>query len=183
MLEKDKCELFSSGLKGAESAFGEVAEKWGVKETVYTFAGHMISRDKAARVVVLPEKELERGDISMEIVSKMMNRNYYKADKIRKVIQAIFHMVNSGHQIFAIGAIMENKTVKGGTGWGVELAKLFNRPLSVFDQGQEKWFTWKEGAWREGAPKIEYNTFVGTGTRNLTEAGRQAIERLFADSF
>ncbi len=23
---------------------------------------------------------------------------------------------------------------KGGTGWGVELAKLFNRPLSLYDQ-------------------------------------------------
>ena len=46
MVNKEECTLYSGGLKGAESAFGEAAEKWGVKEVAYSFADHKIERDK-----------------------------------------------------------------------------------------------------------------------------------------
>lgn len=174
------CTLYHGGLKGAEATFGEMAEQYGVKEVIYTFDGHKLSREKNS--VTLSQTELERGDISMELASRMLNRTYYETDKIRKVLQTIFHMVNSGHQVFVIGTIQEDGSVKGGTGWAVELAKMFNRPLHVFDQPSKKWFTWKS-EWQESSPKIEYNTFVGSGTRYLSEAGREAIDKLFADSF
>lgn len=179
-MDFSKCTLFSSGLKGAEATFGEFAEKTGIKDVVYSFEGHKLTRDK--NVVILKKDQLERGDISMELASRMLNRTYYETDKIRKVLQTIFHMVNSGHQVFVIGAIQEDGSVKGGTGWAVELAKMFNRPLHVFDQPQKKWFTWKAG-WKEDSPRIEYDTFVGSGTRYLSDAGREAIEKLFSDSF
>ena len=172
--------LFSSGLKGAEATFGEAAEKLGITEVIYSFDGHKLAREK--NVTILGKEQLERGDISMELASRMLNRTYYETDKIRKVLQTIFHMVNSGHQIFVIGAIQEDDSVKGGTGWAVELAKMFNRPLHVFDQPQKKWFTWKNG-WHEDSPRIEYDSFVGSGTRYQSDAGREAIEKLFADSF
>ena len=174
------CTLYSSGLKGAETAFGEAAEKRKIKELVYSFEGHKLAREK--NVVILSQDELERGDISMELASRMMNRTYYETEKIRKVLQTIFHMVNNGHQIFVVGAIQEDGSVKGGTGWAVELAKMFNRPLHVFDQPSKKWFSWRSG-WHEDTPKIEYDTFVGSGTRYLSDAGRSAIEQLFIDSF
>ena len=119
----------------------------------------------------------------MELVSKMMNRTYYEVDKIRKVLQTIFHMVNNGHQVFVVGYIQEDNTVKGGTGWAVELAKMFNRPTSVYDQDRQGWYTWRNNTWEKDSPRIEYNTFVGSGTRNLSDDARQAIEKLFADSF
>ena len=179
-MEKSSCTLYSSGLKGAEATFGEEAEKHGINEVVYSFENHKLTREK--NIIVLKQEELERGDISMELASRMLNRTYYETDKIRKVLQTIFHMVNSGHQVFVIGSIQEDGSVKGGTGWAVELAKMFNRPLHVFDQPQKKWFTWKN-EWVENSPRIEYDTFVGSGTRYLNDAGREAIQQLFADSF
>lgn len=178
---KEKCTLYSSGLKGAEETFGEAAEKYGVKEVIYSFEGHKLSRDK--NVKILGPDELVRGDISMELASRMLNRTYYETDKIRKVLQTIFHMVNSGHQVFVVGTIQEDGSVKGGTGWAVELAKMFNRPLHVFDQPSKKWYNWKNSTWQEDSPRIEYDTFVGSGTRYLSDAGREAIDKLFSDSF
>jgi len=178
-----KCAVFTSGLKGAEAAFGEEAIKFGQDECVLTFAGHQISRHDAPNIVTLSEAELQRGDISMEIVSRMMHRTYYGADKIRKVLQAIFHVVNRGHQVLVIGTILDDNTVKGGTGWAVELAKLFNRPLNVFDQQRERWYVWQAGIWQEDKPKITFDTLACSGTRNLTEAGRQAISDLFRGTF
>jgi len=181
MVANENCTLFSGGLKGAETVFGEAAEKWSIKEVNFSYEGQKITRDK--NIKVLSDDELKRGDISMELVSKMMSRTYYETDKIRKVLQTIFHMVNKGHQVFVIGTILEDNTVKGGTGWAVELAKLFNRPLSVYDQTKESWYTWKQGAWEQDIPRIEHVTFVGSGTRNMTDKGKQAIEKLFEDAF
>ncbi len=179
-MDKKLCTLYSGGLKGAEATFGEAAEEYGIKEIIYTFEGHKLNRNKNS--VTLTKEELERGDISMELASRMLNRTYYETEKIRKVLQTIFHMVNNGHQVFVVGTIMEDKTVKGGTGWAVELAKLFNRPLHVFDQPKKQWFTWKDNDWQKDTPIIEYDTFVGSGTRYLNDAGREAIRKLFVDS-
>jgi hypothetical protein len=180
-MKSEECTLFHGGLKGAESVFGETAEQYGINEIIFTFDDHKLNRDRNS--VVLSEADLQRGDISMELASRMMNRTYYETDKIRKVLQTIFHMVNKGHQVFVIGAILDDNSVKGGTGWAVELAKLFNRPLHVFDQNRNQWFTWKDSAWTEDTPKICYNTFVGSGTRYLSDEGRAAIEQLFVNSF
>jgi hypothetical protein len=91
----------------------------------------------------------------------------------------MFHMVMRGERLFAVGWIQPDSTVKGGTGWGVELAKFFNREVSVFDQERERWFTWHAGEWQEDEPVIPSSPFTATGTRNLTPAGRGAIQALF----
>ncbi|MFZ7126155.1 MAG: hypothetical protein ACOWWM_08390 [Desulfobacterales bacterium] len=181
MIDPRQCTLYSGGHRGTESEFGTQAEKWEIQEVNFTFEGQQPARVKG--LVVLGADELKKGDVSMEIVSLHMNRSYARADKIRKVIQTIFHMVNNGIQVLAVGWIQPDETVKGGTGWAVELAKLFNRPLSVFDQEHNRWFTWKDKSWVEDQPIVAEKTFVGTGTRNLTQEGRQAIHELFERSF
>lgn len=180
-MEASECTLYHGGLKGAESLFGEMAEKYGANEVIFSFEGHRLNRDR--NTTILTNEELQRGDISMELASRMMNRTYYETEKIRKVLQIIFHMVNKGHQVFVVGTILDDTSVKGGTGWAVELAKLFNRPLHVFDQNSKQWYTWKDGSWQEDSPKISYTTFVGSGTRYLNDEGHAAIEKLFVDSF
>jgi hypothetical protein len=92
-------------------------------------------------------------------------------------------MVNSGYHVIAVGWIQADNTVKGGTGWGVELAKLFNRPLNVYDQERKGWFSWEDRQWVENTPVITSDTFAGTGTRYLSDDGRQALRDLFIRSF
>ncbi len=181
MVDRSNITLYSGGHKGAEAEFGRMAERWGIGEVNFSFEGHAPERTRGIRV--LGAAELDKGNVSMEIVSTRLGRNFTKAEKIRKVIQSIFHMVNNGIQVFAVGWIQADNTVKGGTGWGVELAKLFNRPISVYDQDRKGWFSWSNAAWVAEEPVISHKTFVGTGTRNLTEDGRKSIEGLFVRSF
>ena len=173
--------LYSGGHKGAEAEFGKLAEAWHLEEVNISYEGHNPERTRGVRV--LNREELQKGDVSMEIVSKRMNRTYSRTNKIRKVIQSIFHMVNNGYHVIAVGWIQPDDTVKGGTGWGVELAKLFNRPLNVYDQERKQWFSWDNGQWLESTPVITSDTFAGTGTRNLSEDGQQALYDLFERSF
>jgi hypothetical protein len=181
MADRSHITLYSGGHKGTESEFGRLAEEWGIQEVNFSFEGHAVERSRGLRE--LSPEELDKGNVSMEIVSARMGRKFAQANKIRKVIQTIFHMVNNGYHVIAVGWIQPDDTVKGGTGWGVELAKLFNRPVHVYDQEHKGWFTWKDNAWVAGAPEIEKNTFVGTGTRNLTEDGKKAIRNFFEGAF
>ena len=181
MTDRSHITLYSGGHKGAESEFGRLAQTWGIQEVNFSFEGHRIERTRGVRV--LASDELDKGNVSMEIVSTRMGRKFAQANKIRKVIQTIFHMVNNGYHVIAVGWIQPDDTVKGGTGWGVELAKLFNRPVHVYDQEHQGWYTWKNNAWIAETPAIEKNTFAGTGTRNLTEDGKNALRRLCEEAF
>jgi hypothetical protein len=181
MAERDGAVLYHGGHKGTEAEFGRQAERWRLGEVSYTFEGHQPER--TAHAVFLGEDELAKGDVSMEIVSRHMGRTYARAERIRRVIQSIFHMVVNSYHVFAVGWIQPDGLVKGGTGWGVELAKFFNRPVSVFDQQGNAWFTWRQGSWQPDEPIIGERPFAATGTRNLTPEGRRAIEELFERSF
>jgi len=181
MTDRSDITLYSGGHRGAEAEFGSLAERWGIKEVNFSFEGRTIKRTRG--VQTLAPEELALGDVSMEIVSMRMGRNYSKAEKIRKIIQTIFHMVNKGYHVVAVGWIQPDETVKGGTGWGVELGKLFNRPVSVYDQERKGWFSWEDNSWVADTPVITDKTFVGTGTVNLTDEGRSAILDLFERSF
>ena len=82
-----------------------------------------------------------------------------------------------------IGLIQSDGTVVGGTGWAVELARMWRKNLWVYDQEQAAWFRWINDAWAPGVPMIEAARFCGTGTPNISDGGRQAIEELFERSF
>jgi len=182
LMKKEDFILFSGGAQGAEAEFGANAEKYGIEEVNFTFEGHTIVRNRGLRV--LNHEELKNGDVSLEYISKLMNRRYTDNATFRKILQTIWYQINNGQEIFVIGEILEDKTVKGGTGWGAEFSKLCNKPLHVFDQKRDAWFTWDRTVWvkREKGddPVISKSHFTGTGTRFLEENGRKAIVELFA---
>src|SRR5918994_7403987 len=133
--------LFSGGAPGAEAEFGACAERHDVEEVNFTFEGHRIDRKRGVRV--LNHEELLAGDVSLEYVSRLMNRRYTEGPTIRRVLQTLWYQVNSGQEIYVVGAILLDSTVRGGTGWGAEFAKLCNKPLFVFDQEKDRWFHWR----------------------------------------
>jgi hypothetical protein len=82
-----------------------------------------------------------------------------------------------------VGRILEDGTVVGGTGWSVELARMWSRDLWVFDQEKLGWYRWDGSSWAIGTPRISAPHVCGTGTRYLEESGRRAIQELFLRSF
>lgn len=180
-LRAQDCTLYSGGAHGAEAAFGEAAELWGLREVNFTFAGHVQARSRGAHP--LSEQELAAGDVSLAYVSRRLRRGYGEGTMIRRVLQSLWHQVSSAQLVFVIGAIQEDGTVTGGTGWSVELARMWNKRLWVFDQDKDGWFRWNGDDWVAGTPVIDASTFCGTGTRYLTENGKVAIRALLERSF
>ena len=181
-MKREECVLYSGAAGGAEAAFGEAAERIGIEEVNFSFEGHRHARSRGLRV--LTQEELRHGDVSLRYVSRLMNRQYKDTPLFKKVLQTIWHQVNKGQEIFVIGRILPDDTVKGGTGWGAEFAKLCNKPLYVYDQDRSGWFHWNGEAWIDGGqPAITHPHCTGTGTRFLEDHGRAAIEELFRRSF
>ncbi|MDP3582829.1 MAG: hypothetical protein Q8S39_12920, partial [Ignavibacteria bacterium] len=139
-MNKEEYILFSGGAAGAESEFGINAELFGIEEVNFTFEGHSIVRHRGTRV--LNHDELKNGDVSLAYISKLLNRKYTETPQLRKILQSIWYQINNGQEIYVIGEILEDNTVKGGTGWGAEFAKICNKPIFVFDQKRSAWFTW-----------------------------------------
>lgn len=180
-LDPRQCILFSGGLKGTEAYFGSLAEQYGIEEVTFTFEGHPVERQRGLRV--LTHEELQKGDVSLAYVSKLMNRRYPETDYFKRVLQTIWYQVNSAQEIFVVGTILPDATVKGGTGWGAEFAKLCNKPLYVFDQPRDQWFRWERDHWTPAEPLVQHTHFCGTGTRYLEDNGRRAVAALFERSF
>ena len=178
--------LFSGGAPGAEAEFGACAERHGIEEVNFTFDGHRIDRHRGVRV--LNHEELQSGDVSLAYVGRLMHRTYTDSPTLRKVLQTLWYQVNNGQEIYVIGTILDDKTVRGGTGWGAEFAKLCNKPLHVFDQDKDGWFWWTGDDWKQvhdraSSPVIQHPHFTGTGSRSLHSNGKRAIEELFSRSF
>ncbi len=182
MEKRDNFILYSGGSAGAESFFGERAEEYGIEEVNFTFEGHKIQRSRGVRV--LNREELLKGDVSLDYVSRIMQREYPDTKLFRRILQSIWYQINSSSQIFVIGVLLEDLTVKGGTGWGAEFAKICNKELYLFDQDRNSWFVWSGVSWESvDMVKITENHFCGTGTRILNENGKVAISELFSNSF
>jgi len=174
--------LLSGAAAGAEAEFGACAEKWGLGEINFSFAGRSASRTRG--LVVLSENELKQGDVSSSYVQAHMHRKYPETPLFRRVLQSIWHQVNTTGEVFAVGVIQADNTVKGGTGWAAELARHLEKPVHVFDQEKKTWLHWSHGGWvPEVDPVIGKTRFTGTGTRFLSDDGRAAIQALFERSF
>jgi hypothetical protein len=174
--------LLSGGAPGAESAFGQCAEAWGLQEETYTFTGH--KRVRSRGLIMLSEAELEQGHVSPVYLKTQMHRSYPDMNTINRVIQSIWHQVNTASEVFVVGTINADATVRGGTGWAAELGRHWRKRVFIFDQGKNLWFRWNNGSWCiEKEPRITGARFTGTGTRDLTNQGREAIRALFERSF
>jgi hypothetical protein len=181
-MKSEDCICYSGAANGAEATFGAAAERYGIDEVNFTFEGHAIARQRGRRE--LTRAELRHGDVSLDYLSKLMHRSYPDTPLFRKILQTIWHQVDNGQEIFVVGKLNADDTVTGGTGLAAELARLFNKPVYVFDQERSAWFRWNGRTWESaGEPCIRQPRFCGTGTRFLKDNGRAAIEALFARSF
>ena len=134
--------------------------------------------------MTLSDTELKLGEVSTSYLSTHMHRTYPETPLFRKVLQSIWHQVNTAGEVFAIGVIQTDNTVKGGTGWAAELARHQEKSVHVYDQEKRSWHRWSGSTWVvESEPVISKTRFTGTGTRFLSADGKAAIRALFERSF
>ncbi len=174
--------LLSGAAHGAEAEFGAQAEAWGCQERHFSFPGRAVARHRG--VVELSHLELRQGAVHPAYLEAQLHRSFPKTPDFQKMLQTIWHQVISAGEVFVVGLLQKDGTVRGGTGWAAELGRHFQKPTHVFDQERQQWFRWQDSQWKEvHPPRIQRTRFTGTGTRFLSDAGKAAIARLYANSF
>lgn len=181
-VEADTITLYSGGAKGTEAAFGKLATAFGLKQVNFTFPGH--TQANTLDTVELSPRQLAAGDVNLEYVSRRLARTYStEGTLIRKVLQTLWHMVSRSQKVLVVGVIQSDNTVVGGTGWSVELARMWNKDLWVYDQERRDWFSWNGHKWLPGEVHLDAQHIAGTGTRTPEPHALKALEDLFARSF
>ncbi len=175
--------LLASASAGAEEEFGACAERWGLGEVNFSFAGRR-EGGRTRGLVELSEDELRVGEVSDAYVKAHLHRAFPESNALRRVLQAIWHQVSAAGEVFFVGAINPDRTAHGGTGWAVELARHWGKPVHLFDQERKRWLRWDGADWiAEAPPTVTRERFAGAGTRSLSDEGRAAIRDLFERSF
>src|SRR5512133_887962 len=142
-LEPADVTLLASASTGAEEEFGACAERWGVAEVNFTFEGRCaVARTRG--LVELSDDDLRAGEVSSAYVKAHMHRALSESPELRRVLDIIWHQVSTAGAVFAVGTLNADGTVHGGTGWAVELARHWGKPVHVFDQARKGWFRWAE---------------------------------------
>ena len=191
----------SGGAQGADSAWDDIGQEFGVESNHYhmggkwhptenaTEAGHRHTHD----VVRTPEEHAEI-DAQLEHVGNVLQNSRWpdKEGVARNYFRRNVEQVKQSDAIFAIGKLTSDQSqVAGGTGWAVEYAKQFDsdKPIHVYDLDSQSWKMWDAESKTfitnpEGTPTLTPN-FAGIGSRGseseVTDAHPQAGKKYAMD--
>ena len=180
--------MHSGGAIGSDTYWGEIGDRYGVTSNHYyhgrpTPKGNKeITRDEfeeGKEHVRRANETLKRGGIERYL--DFLARNWIQVKNADSIF-AIGHIVKEGEKN-SRGFTVNATQVDGGTGWAVQMAIDEGKPVFVFDQVAKKWFTYGNGTWVETSTPILTQDFAGIGTREINEAGKKAIEDVYANTF
>lgn len=164
----------SGGAIGSDSYWGTVGERYGVKSNHYYHG-----RKTPAGNVEITEEQFNEGKQKVLQANRTLNR---QPDRYMDLLARNWMQVKSSDSIFAIGHL-RNGIVDGGTGWAVQMAIDAGKPVYVFDQERGQWYKNIGGKWSESEVPTLTPNFAGIGTRQLNDAGKKAIEEVYAKTF
>lgn len=185
--------LHSGGAQGSDTEWGNIGKEFGLINQNHYRPETLGSKDsdmhkEAISKVIKANQTLKR----VYPLQANSTRTQQQADYINGLLERDWLQVKNADAVYAIGSIVqkgstnakgfsiENTQVDGGTGYAVQMAIDENKPVFVFDQLSEKWFTWAGNEFIElyEVPTLTTN-FAGIGTRGINEAGKKAIRDVY----
>lgn len=135
MLEDKFC--YSGGAFGSDFLFDQLGCELGYKTVIWSFRGHNRNETKNSIIKELTQKALNEKYYIISSVRKTLNRRQSSSQYIENLmLRNVFQITGIKQQtdlVIAIGRI-KNNIVEGGTGYAVEVAKIFNKPIIVVDK-------------------------------------------------
>lgn len=193
----------SGGARGADTVWDLLGRAFGVKN-------HKHYREPGQEGVdsfELQKRGIKSEPISVEDYEEGKQKATIAAEQLgRKISKDYAHyqyrnwaQVKYADAIFAVGVI-ENivdkntkkkiPTVKGGTGYAVQMAINEGKPVYVFDEKTAKWYKMGKSKYSGEQIAVETETpvltknYAGIGSRNdITQVGRDAIKEVYNKTF
>lgn len=176
--------LFCGGAKGSDLYWQQKGAQLGIEVKAYSFENH--AKKNTARVV-LSKEELSQANEYLIRANKTLKRHFPTGRNfVDNLLRRNWYQVKDTESVFAIARILASlRTVEGGTGWAVQMAIDQEKVIYVFDTGSNKWhkFDYKIHKFSPcRTPRLTFKS-TGIGTRQLTDSGRRAIEKVFELTF
>lgn len=169
----------SGGAHGSDTAWDDIGFEFGmIRNNHYYAEGEKTPKGNVA----LSKSQLLEADQYLKEANKTLRRRFpSKNEYVNNLLRRNWWQVKNSDAIFAISTITNDK-VDGGTGWAVHMGMAVGKPVYVFDQIKEKWYTHLPEivGFMEmpDVPKLTKN-FAGIGTREINEAGKNAIREVY----
>ena len=163
---------FSGGAVGSDTYWREQGKKYGLE--VQDFLPENMTEemmDEAAPHVAMARSQMGKNPSRSAQVEKLIHRNYFQ--------------IKNADAVFAVGKLERGPglRVQGGTGYAVQMGLNKGIPVYVYDQKTKTWFTGDQNNRQEiAAPRLTSSPAL-IGTRDLSDAGRNAIQNVYRDTF
>ena len=157
--------------------------KHGVESISYSFYNH-VQEGENQKLLTMSEltegwehvkkadETLKRGvdSLVMPYEKNLLSRNWFQ--------------VKNATAVYAVGKLVNESMVDGGTGWTVQMAIDELKPVFLFEQEHCLWYMWSHDKFMMHwvAPKLTTD-FAGVGTRAITMRGIDAIKNVYAQTF
>ena len=190
----------SGGAPGSDTIWGQIASEFGVTKQNHWYHGERNSKNSPGGNIQISQEDYEEGKYKVAAAAKMNWGYQYDTMKDDRLIRnwaqvkyadavfAVGHIVGKGQRVFPNQAndtrVASTTVVQGGTGYAVGMAIIEGKPVYVFDQERGKWASCINGQWKwlDETPTLT-KQFAGIGTREINDAGRQAIRDVFEKTF
>ena len=178
--------LFSGGAKGADSLFGQCAEKVEHSVTHYAFGG----MKSTCICYVLNALQLLQADTYLDEANKCLKRAYpTRSVYVNNLLRRNYYQIEDSERIYAVSSIdKKSGWVEGGTGWAVCMGVLNGmNEVYVYDVNLGYWNRFLEYKkvknkvfWEPKInPPFPYGKYTGIGKVELPENGKEAIKALY----
>jgi hypothetical protein len=191
----------SGGAIGSDTQWDVIGKEFGMVNNKHYFTG-----EKGPKNAPLGNVDITNNPIAVEGASKVaqaakeMWGYKYNTMKDQRLIRNWAQVANSD-TVFAIGTLGKEGdiwkgdeksaeprkllkfAVQGGTGYAVEMAIQAGKPVYVFDQVRNQWYKNINGEWSKSEVPTLTKNFAGIGTREINEAGKQAIRDVYENTF
>ena len=177
----------SGGCPGADMEWERQGEAYGVKTIAYSFHNH-VQAGKNPKILTVDE--LAEGWFHVLLAEKTLKKNVESLDSpyMRNLLCRNWFQVKNADAVFAISnGFLTKDTVKGGTGWAVQMAVDCDKPVFVYYQDAMGggWFRYMPivgvESCRGDIPVLTEN-FAGIGTREINLYGIDAIKKVYHES-
>jgi hypothetical protein len=179
---------FSGGARGADSLFGELAARHKHAVVHFSFNGHNSDCPRDT-ILILSDEELAKADELLVLCARKLGRTFpSKNDYVNNLLRRNYYQVNQTERVYAVAPLDKTGQVVGGTAWAVQMAiQRGIKEIYLFDCFADRWYTYDIMAeWDDFWKPTDYlniprphGFYAGIGTRELPDAGIQAIEGLY----
>lgn len=183
--------LHSGGARGSDLAFTRIALQNDYIVDIHSFKDHKIVWPleplfNNSYTIIHDKEELKEAMTYLKEANKTLKRKIPPVGYIRNLLCRNYYQIKDTECVLAVGAIdRDDKIVKGGTGWAVQMAVDKKLPIYVFNQSNYRWYYYNYisnffvANLRVPNDINKYTTITGIGTREIDTASIKAIEMLF----